>query len=241
MNVEQQKETLPVQNVSELLKSTARCDEGGTDEGGSGRHGSLLPDSVRALIVGPSGCGKTNVLVSLLIAKNGLRYKGIYLYTTTASQPLYRFLAKVCEGICDLHVFNKGESVVNPADAQANSVFLFDDVATEKQDAVKDHFSTGRHKQNDALYLCQTYTKIPKQLVRDNANMLVLFRQDEHNLQFVYNEHVDPWDFEGSFDRFKSLCQRIWRGSEFAFVVIDKTRPTRGGRYREGFDKFVIV
>ena len=237
MNVEQQKETLPVRNVSELFTSSTTQQQG-TD---GGRHGSLLPDSVRALIVGPSGCGKTNVALSLLLAENGLKFDGIYLYTTTAWQDMYRFLAKVTEGICPLYVFDKGESVVKPADARPNSVFLFDDVALEKQDAVKEHFSAGRHKHNDALYMCQTYTKIPKQLVRDNANVIVLFRQDDHNLQVVYNEHVDPSDFEGSFEKFKTLCYNVWKGNTHAFLVIDKTRSVRNGRYRDGFDKFIIV
>lgn len=30
------------------------------------KHGALLPNSVRSLIVGASNCGKTNVMISLL-------------------------------------------------------------------------------------------------------------------------------------------------------------------------------
>ena len=236
MNVVQQKETLPVPNVGELLASDAS-----SRDADGGRHGSLLPDSVRALVVGPSGCGKTNAVVALLLAENGLKFDCIYLYTTTAWQPIYRYLYKITEGICPMFVFDKGESVVKPKDARSNAVFLFDDVATEKQDAVKEHFSAGRHKRNDALYMCQTYTRIPKQLVRDNANVLLLFRQDEHNLQVAYNEHVDPSDFAGSFDKFKTMCNTVWQRSPFAFVMIDKTRQARKGRYRDGFDTFVIV
>ena len=116
MNVEQQKETLPVRNVSELFTSDKAHDQQlGTN---GGRHVSLLPDSVRALIVGPSGCGKTNVAVSLLLDVNGLKYDGIYLYTTTEWQNMYRYLAKVTKGLCSLLVFDKGEAVVKPADAR---------------------------------------------------------------------------------------------------------------------------
>ena len=67
-----------------------------------------------------------------MLAENGLKFDSIYLYTTTAWQAMYRFLAKVTEGICPLFVFDKGETVVKPKDARPNSVFLFDDVATEK-------------------------------------------------------------------------------------------------------------
>ena len=107
MNVVQQKEMLPVREIRELLTSTSSPRD---TDGGAGRHGSLLPDSVRALVVGPSGCGKTNVVVTLLFAENGLKFDCIYLYTTTAWQPMYRFLAKITEGICPLFVFDKGES-----------------------------------------------------------------------------------------------------------------------------------
>ena len=111
MNVVQQKETLPVCDVSELLASAFSPRD---TDGGGGRRGSLLPDSVRALVVGPYGCGKTNVVVTLLLAENGLRFDCIYLYTTTAWQPMYHFLVKVTEGIYPLFVFDKGETVVKP-------------------------------------------------------------------------------------------------------------------------------
>ncbi len=44
-----QSDTLPVRNVMPVL--------GEKPPDAEGRHGPLLPDSVRALIIGPSGCG----------------------------------------------------------------------------------------------------------------------------------------------------------------------------------------
>ena len=49
----------------------------------------------------------------------------------------------------------------------------------------------GRHADVDCFYLCQMYAKIPKHLIRDNANLLILFKQDRINLKHVYNDHVN--------------------------------------------------
>ena len=43
------------------------------------RHGPLLPDSIRAVFCGPSACGMTNVLLSLIIQSNGLKFENIYV------------------------------------------------------------------------------------------------------------------------------------------------------------------
>jgi hypothetical protein len=56
----------------------------------------------------------------------------------------------------------------------------------DKQDNMRQYFSMGRHRGIDCFYLCQTYTKVPKHLIRDNANMIILFKQDELNLICLY-------------------------------------------------------
>lgn len=61
----------------------------------------------------------------------------------------------------------------------------------------------GRHKAVDLFYLCLTYARIPKHLVRDNANLLVLFRQYEMNLKHIYNGHVNTNMF---YAKFRDLC-----------------------------------
>ena len=40
------------------------------------------------------------------------------------------------------------------------------------------------------LFLSQIYARIPKHLIHDNANLLILFKQDGTNLKHVYNDHV---------------------------------------------------
>lgn len=230
MNIVQQSTRLPIVNVAGLFTGNQTTES---------RHGELLPDSVRALIVGPSGCGKTNVVMSLLTTSNGLKFENVYLYSTTEGQPMYMFLKNVMKDIIPFYSFSQHDTIVPPSEAKSNSVFVFDDIATEKQDCIKAYFATGRHKHTDVLYLCQTYTKIPKQLIRDNANMVIFFRQDDNNLEYIYNEHVGN-DFT-SFRDFKTMCSQVWNENPFSFCVIDKTRPPNHGKYRAGFDRFIEV
>lgn len=152
---------------------------------------------------------------------------------------MYVFLKEVMRDIIPFHSFTNHDSIIPPSEVAPNSVFIFDDIATEKQDYIKAYFATGRHKHTDVFYLCQTYTKIPKQLIRDNANLIIFFRQDDNNLEYIYNEHVGN-DFP-SFRDFKALCSQVWNESPYSFCVIDKTHSATKGKYRAGFDRFIEV
>ncbi|KAL4135058.1 hypothetical protein QTP88_006720 [Uroleucon formosanum] len=88
-----------------------------------------------------------------------------------------------------LFTFYENEQVIEPEKALPNSVFIFDDIITENQKIARTYFSRARHNLVDVFYLAQSYSKVPKQLLRDNANFIVLFKQDETNLKHVYNEH----------------------------------------------------
>ena len=155
------------------------------------RHGALLPNTIRALIVGPSGCGKTNLIFALLTNINRIRFHNVYIYSKTLDQPKYKMLSDILSDIDGLKLFTfyENEQVIEPEKALPNSVFIFDDIITENQTIARTYFSRGRHNLVDVFYLAQSYSKVPKQLLRDNANFIVLFKQDETNLKHVYNEH----------------------------------------------------
>jgi len=112
-----------------------------------------------------------------------------------------------------------------------NSIFIFDDVACDKLDAVREYFSMGRHANIDCFYLFQTYARIPKHLIRDNANLLILFKQESTNLKHVYNVHENT---DMSYDEFCALCRDCWQ-QKYGFIVIDKDSALTNGRYRKGF------
>ena len=83
----------------------------------------------------------------------------------------------------------------------------------------------------------QSYARIPKHLVLDNINLLVLFRQDETNLRHIYNDHINT---DITFASFKSIFQECWNDCKYGFIVIDKDSEINNGRYRKHFDKFLI-
>lgn len=204
------------------------------------RHGDLLPNTIRAVFCGPSNCGKTNALLTLVIHPNGLRFENVYLYSKSLKQPKYRLLEQFLKPVKGLeyHPFNEHEQVVAPSDARPNSIFIFDDIACEKQDNVRAFFSMGRHENVDCFYLSQTYARIPKHLVRDNTNFIVLFKQDDSNLKHVYDDHVNT---DMSYTHFKNICCECWNSSKYGFLTIDKDSSINEGRYRRGFDSFLQV
>lgn len=202
------------------------------------RHGKLMPSTIRCLICGPSNSGKTNLIIGLLLHKNGLKFENVYVYSKTLFQPKYIFLEKVLRRVPGVNFlkYNENEQVLNPNRAKPNSVIIFDDIACEKQNNVRDYFSMGRHCKIDCFYLNQTYSKIPKQLIRDNANLLILFKQDEPNLRHVYNEHVNT---DMSWLQFKEMCSQIWC-TPYNYLVINKDCEKNNGCYRKNFDTFVL-
>jgi len=204
------------------------------------RHGPLFPNTIRALIVGPSGCGKTNLIFTLLVHENGIKFENVYIYSKTLDQAKYVMLGEILSGVpgVKLFKFRDNETVIQPEKALPNSVFLFDDVITENHGIIRSYFARSRHNLIDVCYLAQSYSRVPKQLIRDNANFIVLFKQDELNLKHVYDEHCSG---DIKYSEFKDFCMACWRGGRFEFVVISSENERDNGRYRHGFDKYVVI
>lgn len=152
-------------------------------------------------------------------------------------QPKYRFLYEVIKRVPDvtLYEFNNDADIMPPNEAKVNSVFIFDDIACENQTNIRNYFCMGRHKQIDCFYLTQTYSKIPKQLLRDNANLIIIFKQDDVNLKHIYEEHVNT---DLQWNQFKDICKTVWNDSH-NFLLINKDSALNNGRYRKNFDIFL--
>jgi len=178
------------------------------------------------------------VLISLLEIPHDVRFEIVCIYSKSLQQPKYRYLKNLLAPIEEIGYFtySNNSDIVSPSDALPNSIFIFDDVACDKQDVIREYFSMGRHADVDSFYLCQTYAKIPKHLIRDNANLLILFKQDGINLKHVYNDHVNT---DMSYEDFCELCRNCWR-QKYGFLVIDKDSALTDGRYRKGFNDFAI-
>ncbi|KAG5327791.1 MOS1T transposase, partial [Pseudoatta argentina] len=188
------------------------------------KHGDMLPASIRAIVCGSSNCDKTNMLINLLESPHG---------------PKYRYLANLLVPIekIDYFTFSNNSDVIPPSEALPNSIFIFDDIACDKQDTIREYFAMGRHVDVDCFYFCQTYAKIPKHLIHDNANLLILFEQNGTNLKHIYNDHVNT---DMSYEDFCNLCCKSWR-QKYGFLVIDKDNALTDGLYRKEFNDFAIL
>lgn len=215
--------------------------EGGEEEDQK-RHGDLFNNDIRAIIAGPSGSGKTNLVISLIENPNGVCFENIYVYSKSLNQPMYVYLERVLNGIPFIgyrKFDNETENIISPVDTKPNSIFIFDDVQCTPQSPIRDFFSMGRHRLIDTFYLCQTYSHIPKHLVRDNTNLIVLFKQDDLNLKHVYSDHYISADM--TLEKFKEICQLCWK-KKFDFLLIDKSADVKSGRkYRKGVDTFIYM
>ena len=70
-------------------------------------NSSMLPDSIRALIVGRSGCGKTSVLMRLLLEENLLDYNKLFICGKSLHQIEYQILKYGFENRLDKqHIVN---------------------------------------------------------------------------------------------------------------------------------------
>lgn len=229
MRIVKQKNQLSIDNLDDVVSSSKQFNQ----------HGDLLPPKIRAIICGPSACGKTNLMITLLTHKNGLRFENVYIFSKSLYQPKYKFLEEALNKVpmINYYPFSENDDIINPTNAKEYSIFIFDDVACDKQDNIKQYFSMGRHKKVDAFYLCQTYTRIPKHLIRDNANVIIAFKQDDMNLRHIYDDHVTT---DMAFNHFKDICQECWK-DKFGFLVIAKDLELNRGRYRKGFDNYILL
>jgi hypothetical protein len=199
------------------------------------RHSFLLPNSIRGIICGASGCGKTNFMLNLLVNDN-LEYESIHVYGKSLHQPKYQILELLGEqGDAQVTFYDDGPMAV--ADAPENAVMVFDDVMQENQEIIKDYYAMGRHSNVNCFYLCQNYIKVPKHLIRGNANLMIFFalgRKDQRN---IYDEFCTA---DMDMKEFTAEFYGAWVADPFSFFVIDTTSPPNCGRYRKKFDSFYI-
>lgn len=228
METVQQPSKLKVENFDEQNQSERR------------RHGKLFPNQLRVLIAGPSGAGKTNILLSLIFEKHGVSFENIYIYSKTIDQPKYKLLKDVIKPLKGIDMYMTNDLLAFPSteEVKQNSLVIFDDVnANSDQEVIKNYYSRGRHKKLDMFFLIQTYSAAHKQNLRDNCNVIILLKQDTLNLRHVFDNHVIG---DMSFEKFCTLCGECWN-NKYGFIVTDKEFELNNGRYRCGFDKFIII
>jgi len=114
---------------------------------------------------------------------------------------------------------------------------IFDNVACEKQDNIRSYFCMGRHKNIGSFYLCQTFSHIPKYLIRDNANFILKFKKDNLNKRRIYREHIKT---DMNYQTFVKICQKCWE-DKHGLLLIRKDNEMDNGKYRKGFDQIIMI
>jgi len=214
--------------ISQKQKIVVRNINDGNEKNLPPRHSALLPNTIRALIVGPSNCGKTNIMLGLL----GFKFENIYIFSKSLYQPKYEYLEKLIKPIKGMGYYTFSHN-----EAKNNSIIIFDDVACEKQDNIRSYFCMGRHKNIISFYLCQTYSHIPKHRIRDNANFIIMFKQDDLSMRHIYRDHINT---DMNYETFVKICQKCWE-DKHGFLLFSKDNEMDKGRYRKGFYKFIII
>jgi len=77
------------------------------------------------------------------------------------------------------------------------------------------------------FYLCQSLHKISKHCIRDNANVFILFHQDDKTLKYFHETHVSG---DMYFSEFKEFCDTGWT-KKHGVVVINIWEEPYCGRY----------
>ena len=187
------------------------------------------------------------------IKKQELNYRDVYIYSPTIHQPAYVYLRKSYEAM-ERFMENKTKQPVKIAnffdpsdekttlldpielDKNQNHVMVFDDVMLEDQTMIKKYFCSGRHNNVNVFYLVQSLHKIAKHCIRENANMFILFKQDDRALKYFYETHLSG---DMDFKEFKQFCDDAWT-KKHGFVVINLWDNAYCGRFWNNYTHIYI-
>ena len=144
-----------------------------------------------------------------------------------------------CKGNIKSHFYTDVASIPDPSehDPTRKNILVLDDVMLNSQNKAEAYYTRGRHNSVDVFYITQSYFRLPRQTVRENANFYVFFPQDKKNLIHIFNDHC-AGDEDLSFQTFSKFCNDVWSGDKHNFVVIDTSRPTNGGKFRKNLSHY---
>lgn len=197
---------------------------------------------IRLLIIGSSGSGKTTLLLNF-IYKRLIPYTNLYVFSKSLEQPSYKKLQERFKNI-ELNInkkianfFGSCEDIVSLNDCKPNSLIVFDDCILENQDKIKEYFVMGRHKNISCIYLSQCYSKVDIQLIRNNLNMLCIFKQNNHYMKKIYENFVGS---DMTFDKFKDICNDCWK-ENYGFLTINLLLKPSEGKFMNKFSNISSI
>ena len=213
-------------------------------------HSPIFPKNIFCVMAGSTGSGKTNLMIHFLKEKQLLNYSDVYVYSSTLYQPSYEYLKEYYETLENFikertgkvlkiaNFFDADDEIVDPSmlNKDLHHIMIFDDVMLKDQTVIKEYFCKGRHNNVNVFYLCQSLHKIAKHCIRENANMFILFKQDDKTLKYFHETHISG---DMDFDEFKRFCQKAW-DKKHGFVVINIWDDAYCGRYWNNYNNIYI-
>jgi len=138
-------------------------------------------------------------------------------------------------GNITVNAFNSNANIPDPSmlDPKKKNLIIFDDVLLEKQRIIESYYTKGRHNSCQAIYISQSFFAIPKGTVRDNSNLLILFKLNDTD---VTNIHRQIASNDMDHETFKRLCKAVWN-EKYKFLVINKDCEDLNYKYTDGFTK----
>ena len=129
------------------------------------------------------------------------------------------------------------DSIPDPKtlDRTLKNLLILDDCYLGKQSKAQSYYTRGRHANCDCFYISQNYFALPRNSVRENSNIIILFPQNSKSVEHIYRDHCS----DISYQEFKELCNTVW-GEKFDFLTIDLTSSPLNGKYRKNLNTFYI-
>ena len=134
--------------------------------------------------------------------------------------------------------YNDCTSIPDPSslDSTEKNLLILDDCFLGKQSKAEAYYTRGRHNNCDTFYIAQNYFRLPRQTIRENSNLIILFKQDAKNLSHIYSDHCSQ---DILIEEFKDFCKKVW-STRHNFVTIDLTSTPLNGKYRKNLDCFYL-
>ena len=146
---------------------------------------------------------------------------------------------KFYKPVINSRMFDSSEIIPDPRDfnPKRKSLFIFDDIMTEKnQDPASNFYTRGRHNNCSCIYISQNYHKLPRQTIRTNSNLLILFSIPKKDLRHIYEDIISndmPWD------EFNSFCKDVFN-TKYSFVSINKDATIDEGKICKNLNQIYI-
>ena len=142
------------------------------------------------------------------------------------------------EGGVTANFYDDCELVPDPSnlDPSSKNLLILDDCFLGKQNKAEAYYTRGRHNNCDTIYISQNYFRLPRQTIRENSNLLMLFQQDSKNVNHIYADHCSS---DMPIEEFQSFCNKVWE-TKHNFITIDLTSSKRNGKFRKNLDTFYL-